>query len=146
KYHRRSVLFKVIPNAVREIRKVEADKKNYILAMGRFNDSTKGFDRLIPAFAQSRAADWTLVFAGGDEDGASLKKQADELKIRDRVKFLGKVDVDEILSESRIFVIPSRSEGFPNALCEAMAAGLPCIAFDFDAGPRDLIINNHNGI
>ena len=44
-----------------------------------------------------------------------------------------------------MFVIPSRSEGFPNALAEAMTAGCCCVAFDFVAGPRDLIVNNENG-
>ncbi len=145
-YHRKDVVFKVVPNPVREIRQVLIEKQNYVLAVGRFNDPNKGFDRLVAAFAEVNATDWFLVFAGGDSDGVSLKVQATDLGIIDRIKFLGKIDVDEILSESKIFVIPSRSEGFPNALCEAMAAGLPCIAFDFDAGPRDIITPNVDGI
>ena len=146
KYHKATVQFTVIPNPVREIRVVEIEKQNYVLAMGRFNDPNKGFDRLVAAFADVKALNWKLVFAGGDQDGVALKTQASELGILDRIKFLGKVDVDSILAESKIFVIPSRSEGFPNALCEAMAAGLPCVAFDFDAGPRDIITPNIDGI
>lgn len=146
RYHKSTVKFQVIPNPVREIREVTAVKKNYILAMGRFNDPNKGFDRLIEAFATVNAPEWKLVFAGGNEEGVALKAQAEKLNILDRIIFLGKVDVDEILAESKIFVIPSRSEGFPNALCEAMAAGLACIAFDFNSGPRDIITPNHDGI
>ena len=70
-----------------------------------------------------------------------------ELKIENRVVFLGPVkDLDSLFAKASIFVIPSRSEGFPNALIEAMAAGLPCISFDFDSGPREIITSGHDGI
>ncbi len=144
--HRSGTKFKIVPNPVREINLITVDKQDYVLAIGRFNDPNKGFDRLVSAFAQIKDQNWKLVFAGGDEDGDYLKKQAAGLNIIDRIVFLGKVDVDSILSQAKIFVIPSRSEGFPNALCEAMAAGLACIAFDFNAGPRDIITHETDGI
>ena len=139
---------RVIPNGLKEaILYPEIKRHKQILAVGRLNDYQKGFDRLIEAFAKIRDKDWQLVFAGGDEEGEQLKKQALELNVFERVIFLGKVkDIDRIYAEAGIFVIPSRSEGFPNALCEAMAAGLPCISFDFSAGPRDLIISGENGM
>ncbi len=147
KFHRNSVKFKVIPNAVRKINYYNLKKENHILAVGRFNDPNKGFDRLIDAFAGIKSKGWNLIFAGGDEDGDYLKKQAKELGVLDSVKFLGKVkEIDKVFASSEIFVMPSRSEGFPNALCEAMAAGLACISFDFDAGPRDIIVHNTNGL
>ena len=55
-------------------------------------------------------------------------------------------DIDEWLARSSIFVLSSISEGFPNSLMEAMAAGLPCISFDCNAGPKDIIINEVNGL
>lgn len=63
------------------------------------------------------------------------------------MKFLGKVEqMAEVYAKASIFVIPSRSEGFPNALAEAMCYGLPVISFDFKAGPQDLIIHEINGL
>ena len=75
-----------------------------------------------------------------------LEKQAAESGMTDRVDFLGaRNDVDYLLAESSIFVIPSRCEGFPNALCEAMASPLPCIAFD-SISASDIIENRVNGV
>jgi GalNAc-alpha-(1->4)-GalNAc-alpha-(1->3)-diNAcBac-PP-undecaprenol alpha-1,4-N-acetyl-D-galactosaminyltransferase len=148
KYYSKSKVA-LIPNVLRPICHPELiEKKTVILAVGRFNDDLKGFDRLIISFANAKIPyNWRLVFAGGNEEGGYLKKLAAENGVLDRIDFLGKVkNIDEIYSESSIFVIPSRSEGFPNALLEAMGFGLPCIAFNFYAGPQDLIVNNLNGI
>jgi len=148
KYYGTRQAIKVIPNALKSIKHYpECTREKQILAVGRFNDSLKGFDRLLEAFALLKAKDWKLVFAGGDENGQTLKEQASQLKILDRIVFLGKVkELDKVYAQAGIFVIPSRSEGFPNALCEAMAAGLPCISFDFIAGPRDIITDEKDGL
>ena len=50
------------------------------------------------------------------------------------------------MSEAEIFVLPSLSEGFPNALIEAMSVPLACISTNCVAGPSDIIINNYNGL
>ncbi|MCX8491691.1 MAG: glycosyltransferase [Cyclobacteriaceae bacterium] len=148
KYYSSKTYLTVIPNVLRDVRRCsEIKREQIVLAVGRFNEALKGFDRLVNSFARIRNKDWILVFAGGDENGEYLKKQAERLGILENVKFLGKVvEIDSVYASAGIFVIPSRSEGYPNALVEAMAAGLPCIAFDFIAGPRDIIQNNVNGI
>lgn len=58
-----------------------------------------------------------------------LEERLAQLGIRDRVRFLGEsANVFSILSHCDVFFLPSRSEGFSNALIEAMACGLPCVA------------------
>lgn len=139
---------KVIPNPVKEIQLYpNTIREKQILAVGRLTDKLKGFDLLLEAFARIKNKEWVLVFAGGDEGGSNIQDHATSLGIGNRIKFLGKVrDLDPILAQAGIFVIPSRSEGFPNALCEAMAAGLPCMSFDFVAGPREIITHGYDGL
>lgn len=151
KYHQKyygETEYTVIPNAVREIKKYpEIKRENIVLTVGRFHDACKGFDLLVQAFNLLRNDDWKLVFAGGtQEEGQYLLDLASE-STKKRIEFLGAVkDIDSLYAKAGIFVIPSRSEGFPNALAEAMCAGCCCVSFDFTAGPRDLIEHGINGV
>jgi glycosyltransferase involved in cell wall biosynthesis len=138
----------VIPNAVREIIVYpEIERQKIILAVGRFHDDCKGFDLLVKAFNKVHNTEWRLVFAGGTrEEGQYLLDLAEEDK-KSKIDFLGAVkDMDLIYAKAGIFVMPSRSEGFPNALAEALCAGCCCVSFDFIAGPRDLIEDGVNGV
>lgn len=117
------------------------------MAVGRFHDDCKGFDLLVKAFNKVHNTEWRLVFAGGTrEEGQYLLDLAEEDK-KSKIDFLGAVkDMDLIYAKAGIFVMPSRSEGFPNALAEALCAGCCCVSFDFIAGPRDLIEDGVNGV
>lgn len=150
-YHKKlygSTKYTVIPNAVRKLKLYpEVNRENTILAVGRFNDSCKGFDLLVEAFNLLENKSWRLVFAGGSREEGQYLLEVAKPEVRSRMDFLGSVkDTDTIYSKAGIFAMPSRSEGFPNALAEAMVAGCPCISFDFVAGPKDLIDNDVNGI
>lgn len=147
KYYKKAKI-KVIPNVLREVVLYpEIERQQVVLAVGRLGDHLKGFDLLIESFALVKNKQWELHIAGGDEDGADLKAQAKRLGVFDRIRFLGKVqDIDKAYAKAGIYVIPSRSEGFPNALAEAMAAGCACVTFDFIAGPRDIIEDGVSGI
>lgn len=123
---------RVIPNALREVQLYpEIKRENIILYVGRFAWE-KGPERLIKAFANiGNPENWKLLMAGSGPLLADMKKLATELKIKDKVIFPGQVtDVDRLYARASIYVLPSVLEGFPNSLCEAMAAGLPCLCFD----------------
>ncbi len=117
----------------------------------------KGWDILVKAFARAleQAPLMRLLLVGAiaakgtDEPNAYQKELLnliDDLKIRDSVKFTGvRKDVGDILSAGDIFAFPSRAEGLPLALVEAMAAGLPCIATSAGGAP-EVIKDNVNGL
>ena len=89
---------------------------------------------------------WRLSLAGTGPSEIELKSIADEIGIGQYVEFLGFIEHPHtLLMESDCFVLPSLSEGMSNALLEAMATGLPCIASDI-AGNNNLIRDRHNGI
>lgn len=139
---------RVIPNPVKEIQNYpDIAKEKLILNVGRLVPE-KGQKYLIEAFSKiNEKADWRVVILGDGPLRNQLEEQVKILGLDKQVQFLGAVNnVDEWLAKASIFVFPSISEGFPNALAEAMSAGLPCISFDCNAGPRDLIENNVNGL
>lgn len=131
----------VIPNGVdaeRFASAIPADLRPFgiptnawtLVTVGRLTPQ-KGQDDLIQAVAplMSDHADLHLLVIGEGPERARLTQLASDLGIRDRVHLPGwQADVPGILKSSQIFVLPSRWEGMPNALLEAMASGLPCIA------------------
>jgi glycosyltransferase involved in cell wall biosynthesis len=137
---------KVIPNAIKKMTHYDVPKKNQILFAGRLSFE-KGPDRLLSAFSKiENKGNWQLVFAGNGPMQELLQQNAIDLKVQESVIFLGKVtDLDYIMAQSAIFVLPSRLEGFPNALCEAMSIGLPSICFDCIA-TEGIMIHNESGI
>lgn len=138
---------RVIPNPVKEIRNYpDIAKEKLILNVGRLVPE-KGQKYLIEAFSRIKEkGEWKVIFLGDGPLRGELEEQTKIHGLDKQIKFLGAVNnIDEWLSRASIFVFPSISEGFPNALAESMSAGLPCISFDCNAGPRELIKNAVNG-
>ncbi|WP_436796310.1 glycosyltransferase [Actinospongicola halichondriae] len=109
--------------------------ESWILAVCS-HEHRKGLDVLIEAFADAARSkpDLRLVVLGRDGSAtALLKTLAREAGVEDRVRWMEPVDdVGAVLAASDVFALPSRREGFPGALLEALAVGLPVVASDID--------------
>ena len=119
-----------------------------LISVGRL-DPRKGFDLLFRAFDQirDRHPDWQLTILGEGEIRSELEQLRSELKLEDCVHLPGAVkNVSEYLHQADLFVMSSRVEGFPMALCEAMACGLATITTDCLSGPSDIINSGVNGL
>lgn len=138
---------KVIPNALREVKLYpEIKREKIILYVGRFAWE-KDPERLIKAFAAIENRNcWQLHMAGSGPLLEPMTKLSQEMKLDNEIVFLGKVDdVDRLFARSSIYVLPSVLEGFPNSLCEAMAAGLPVICFD-SIPHEEILVSGESGI
>jgi GalNAc-alpha-(1->4)-GalNAc-alpha-(1->3)-diNAcBac-PP-undecaprenol alpha-1,4-N-acetyl-D-galactosaminyltransferase len=119
-----------------------------LIAIGRLTPQ-KGFDILIKAFHQihEKYPDWQLTILGEGPIRSELEALRSQLKLNDLVHLPGQVqNVNDRLRQADIFVMSSRFEGFPMALCEAMACGLPVISADCLSGPREIIENGVDGM
>jgi GalNAc-alpha-(1->4)-GalNAc-alpha-(1->3)-diNAcBac-PP-undecaprenol alpha-1,4-N-acetyl-D-galactosaminyltransferase len=136
----------IIPNAIKPVSKIDIPKENIVLYAGRFSWE-KNPGALIEAFANiKKNKEWRMVMLGDGPLWNEMKTKAIKLGLQNQIDFLGAVsDIDLWLNKASIFVLPSVLEGFPNALCEAMTAGLPVICFDSIAY-ESLLIHTQEGI
>src|SRR5690606_29811833 len=120
-------------------------REKVILNVGRLIKS-KRIDLLIRYFKEINPNDWKSWLVRAGPVRLELESLVKVKNLQDSIVFRGtRQDVEIFYERSSIFAFTSESEGFPNALLEAMSYGLPVISFDCNAGPRDLIINNENG-
>jgi glycosyltransferase involved in cell wall biosynthesis len=137
----------VIPNGLRDLPQPTEPRQQLVLGVGRLTRQ-KGFDLLLRAFALVRAGhpDWTVTIFGVGPERESLGTLADSLGIAASVKFAGTDPlIESWMARAGLVVQPSRFEGFPNAVLEAMGLGAPVISADCPSGPRDLITDGVDG-
>lgn len=139
----------VIPNPLPFYPEIsKEDRRHRVIAVGRYFDE-KGYDMLLKAWAivEKNNDDWELEIYG---DGNKLyyEKLADSLKInKKRCRLSDSIsDVQKEYLDSSLFVCTSRFEGFGMGIIEAMACGLPVVAFDCLWGPRSIIIDGEDGL
>jgi len=144
KYIRNSL---IIPNPVLFTNQ-NMERSKAILCVGDVNRwIDKGFDRMLLVYKDIHNShpDWELWIAGGG-DLSNIKKYCDELGVLPVVKFLGVVkNIEGIYNKASIFTLPSKKEGMPNALLEAMASGCACVSFDIATGPSEIIDDGIDG-
>ena len=110
-------------------------------------DPVKGLDDLIEAMVVvGKESNAHLALIGDGEYRAAIEALIARLRLGDRVTLLGRRDdVGSILKAADVFVFPSYTEGMPNALLEAMAAGLPVVASDILAN-REVLVHERTGL
>lgn len=133
----------VLPTAPAGVRRSDA-----VLFLARLVEQ-KAPDVVVEAFARFHhdIPDWTLHLAGDGPLAEALKARVQALGLAGSVTFHGLVaDPAPLLARCRILVLPSRFEGTPNALLEAMAHRMACIVSDASPGPLRLIEDGVNGL
>lgn len=141
----------VIPNMIKE-NKTEKNStldNNQIISVGRLEE-VKDFYTLILVFSVivKKYPNYVLKIIGEGSMREKLEEQIKNCNLEKKVILTGKLNENEINNEflkSDIFVLTSKSESFSLVLCEAMNYGIPCVAFDVDVGPREIIQNGKNG-
>ena len=116
-------------------------KGKVITSMGRL-EHQKGQVHLIKAFSKIKQElpGIKLLIIGQGSLEKQLKGLVEFLGIADDVKFIGYTkNPFKYIKRSKLFVLTSLYEGFPNALCEAMACGVPVISSDCKSGPREIL-------
>lgn len=141
----------VIPNIIKENKSGKISKLNnrQIISVGRLED-VKDFYTLILVFSVivKKYPNYILKIIGEGSMREKLEEQIKKCNLQKKVILTGRRTENEINNElikSDVFVLTSKSESFSLVLCEAMNFGVPCIAFDVDVGPREIIQDGKNG-
>lgn len=143
-----SMKMKKIYNPLGIVPKVQYNFDNKtIIAVGRY-DKQKGFENLIKAFddVYTKYPDWNLNIIGNNDDDELLKRIIKPLKSKDNIHLVkNNRNIVEELHKASMFVMPSRYEGYANALVEALSCGIPAISFNWLLGVEEIIKDNVNG-
>ncbi|MCR4675746.1 MAG: glycosyltransferase [Sphaerochaetaceae bacterium] len=141
----------IIPNAVKQdFFEVKREPKEFLVtSCGRLTEQ-KDYRSLILAFKDllKKVPRARLQIYGTGELEEELKELSRKEKLEKFVSFFGRSsDIPSVLSKTSLFVLSSAYEGMPNALMEALAAGVPSVSTDCPCGgPRMLIENGVNGL
>lgn len=139
----------VIPNFLADMNEIgDLQRKRQVLAAGRLHE-VKGFERLIKIWKRFDAKDGTVLKIIGDgQEKESLQHLIDKYGLQEKVIMTGELSHEKVMEEmhqSLCYAMTSYSEAFPFVLIEAMAAGLPVVAYDVRVGPAAIVQNSENG-
>ena len=137
----------VIPNAV-DVESFASVRPHAgpprIVSIGRLA-FPKDFSTLVEALADARG-EWRASFVGEGPLRAAIAEEVCSRGLESRIELLGtRGDVPELLASADVFVLSSRSEGFPVSILEAMAVGLPVVATDV-GGVAEAVLDGETGL
>lgn len=142
--------FVVVPHTVQTHVKAPTpfqQREKVVLSIGRLCRQ-KGFDLLLQSWATiaSKHKQWVLRIVGSGEDEIELKALSAQLNLTESVQWVpNTADVASQYEAASIYALSSRFEGFGIVLIEAMAHGLPIVAFDCRYGPAEIIKQGTTG-
>ncbi|MER7506026.1 glycosyltransferase family 4 protein [Nonomuraea pusilla] len=138
-----------IPNAVHKADQEHSRQVNpVVVAAGRLVPQ-KGFDLLIPAFAQvvAERPEWRLRIFGTGPRRTQLAGLIEQHGLGEHVSLRGRTErLDQELADASVYALSSRFEGLPMVMIEAMTHALPVAAFDCPTGPRDVLTDGVDGL
>ena len=140
-----------IPNMLEESKVDNFAKFNNktLISVGRL-EKEKDFLTLLDVFKiiNNKYNDVKLKIVGEGLQRKELEEKIEKLNLKDKVILTGRVSSQEVkgqMNTSSVFVLTSLCESFSLVLCEAMEVGLPCVSFNIDVGPKEIIQNGING-
>lgn len=134
-----------IQNDEKKLNFLFKENRIYGISMGRLTNQ-KGFDLLIEKMRKIKSQNIIIYILGEGEEKENLEEKIKKYKLADKIKILPfDANPYKYLNKSDFFIFPSRVEGFPNALIEALGCGLPAIASNCLGGINEIIISGFNG-
>jgi len=121
----------------------------YILFFGRLDNSVKNFSLLLEAYKLSglAKAGVQLKIMGDGPDASFILKQLNQLQLMDFVTILPfQSEPFVVIKQAKFTVLSSQYEGFPMAVVESLALGVPVVSVDCKSGPVELIQSGDNGL
>jgi glycosyltransferase involved in cell wall biosynthesis len=132
-----------------KVSKDTATTVDYILFFGRFDEKAKNFNLLLEAFFVSKLflQGFQLLLMG---DGPDLNKIQDSIKGFQLEGYIAILPFNDnpfdIVQNARFTVLTSHYEGFPMSIVESLALGTPVVAVDCNSGPKEIVIDEYNGL
>lgn len=140
-----------IPNMLEESKVDNFAKFNNktLISVGRL-EKEKDFLTLLDVFKiiNNKYNDVKLKIVGEGLQRREIEEKIEKLNLNNKVILTGRIssqEVQEQMNTSSVFVLTSLCESFSLVLCEAMEVGLPCVSFNIDVGPKEIIQNGING-
>lgn len=120
-----------------------------LISVGRL-EKEKDFLTLLDVFKiiNEKYSDVKLKIVGEGLQRREIEEKIEKLNLNNKVILTGRIssqEVQEQMSASSVFVLTSLCESFSLVLCEAMEIGLPCVSFNIDVGPKEIIQSGING-